>query len=120
VLAFPIYWWSLPALLKGWVDRVFVNGWAIDYGPDMPVVKKLRHLQVHLLALGGADQSAFDRHGYAKAMRTQIDYGIFDYCGAKVVTSALLLESEDGAATAHLQAARAVGQKLFEAETVAG
>lgn len=39
VLAFPIYWWSLPGLLKGWVDRVFVNGWAIDYGPDSPVVK---------------------------------------------------------------------------------
>ena len=53
-------------------------------------------------------------------MRTQIDYGIFDYCGAKVVTSALLLESEDGAATAHLQTAKAVGQRLFEAETVAG
>jgi len=72
---------------------VFVNGWAIDYGPDTPVVKKLRHLQVHLLALGAADQSAFERHGYAKAMHTQIDYGIFDYCGAQVLTSALLLES---------------------------
>lgn len=63
VLAFPIYWWSMPALLKGWVDRVFVNGWAIDYSPDTPVQKKLRHLQVHLLALGAADESAFDRHG---------------------------------------------------------
>jgi len=119
VIAFPIYWWSMPALLKGWVDRVFVNGWAIDYGPATPVVKKLRHLRVHLLALGAADESAFDRHGYAKAMRTQIDYGIFDYCGAQVVTSELLLESEDGAATAHLQTAKAVGQRLFEAETVA-
>jgi putative NADPH-quinone reductase len=29
VLVFPIYWWSLPGLLKGWIDRVFVNGWAI-------------------------------------------------------------------------------------------
>jgi NAD(P)H dehydrogenase (quinone) len=84
------------------------------------VVKKLRHLQVHLLALGGADDSAFDRHGYAKAMRTQIDYGIFDYCGAKVVTSELLLDSEGGAAPAHLKTAKAVGQRLFEAETVAG
>ncbi len=120
VLAFPIYWWSLPGLLKGWVDRVFVNGWAIDYGPDTPVVKKLRHLQVHLLALGAADAGAFDRHGYATAMRTQIDYGIFDYCGAKVVTSELLLDSEGGAAEAHLKTAKAVGQQLFEAETVAG
>ena len=120
VLAFPIYWWSLPGLLKGWVDRVFVNGWAIDYGPDTPVVKKLRHLQVHLLALGAADQSAFERHGYAKAMHTQIDYGIFDYCGAKVLTSALLLESESGGAQAHLDTANALGQGLFERAAVAG
>lgn len=120
VLAFPIYWWSMPALLKGWVDRVFVNGWAIDYSPDTPVQKKLRHLQVHLLALGAADESAFDRHGYAKAMNTQIDYGIFDYCGARVLTSALLLDSESGTAQAHLHKARAVGQELFEREAVAG
>lgn len=120
VLVFPIYWWSLPGLLKGWIDRVFVNGWAIDYGPDTPVVKKLRHLQVHLLALGAADQSAFERHGYAKAMHTQIDYGIFDYCGAQVLTSALLLESESGQAQVHLDHAKAVGQGLFETETVAG
>jgi NAD(P)H dehydrogenase (quinone) len=120
VLAFPIYWWSLPGLLKGWVDRVFVNGWAIDYGPDMPVVKKLRHLNVHLLAVGAADESAFDRHGYAKAMRTQIDHGIFDYCGAKVLTSELLLESESGTAQAHLRKAHTVGQGLFQQEMVAG
>lgn len=120
VLAFPIYWWSMPGLLKGWIDRVFINGWAIDYGPDTPVVKKLRHLQVHLLALGAADDDAFDRHGYAKSMRTQIDYGIFDYCGAQVVTSALLLDSESGGAQAHLEKARALGEGLFETQTIAG
>lgn len=120
VLVFPIYWWSLPGLLKGWIDRVFVNGWAIDYGPDTPVVKKLGHLQVHLLALGAADDDAFDRHGYAKAMRTQIDYGIFDYCGAQVVTSKLLLDTESGGAQAHLETANTVGRGLYEAETVTG
>jgi len=26
VLQFPIWWHSLPAMLKGWFDRVFVNG----------------------------------------------------------------------------------------------
>ncbi|AZF58709.1 NAD(P)H-dependent oxidoreductase [Pseudomonas sp. R11-23-07] len=120
VVVFPIYWWSMPALLKGWIDRVFVNGWAIDYGPDTPVTKKLRHLQVHLLALGAADPDAFDRHGYAQAMRTQIDYGIFDYCGAQVLTSQLLLESESDSAQAHLRKARETGQTLFVRETVAG
>lgn len=26
VLTFPIYWFSVPAILKGWIDRVFVSG----------------------------------------------------------------------------------------------
>jgi NAD(P)H dehydrogenase (quinone) len=26
VLSFPLWWFSLPAILKGWVDRVFVRG----------------------------------------------------------------------------------------------
>jgi NAD(P)H dehydrogenase (quinone) len=26
VLAFPVFWFSMPAMLKGWVDRVFLSG----------------------------------------------------------------------------------------------
>ena len=25
---FPLWWFGLPAILKGWVDRVFAMGWA--------------------------------------------------------------------------------------------
>jgi len=37
VFQFPLWWFGLPAILKGWVDRVFVAGFA--YGvrdPDRP------------------------------------------------------------------------------------
>jgi NAD(P)H dehydrogenase (quinone) len=37
VLQFPLWWFSVPAILKGWIDRVFVRGFA--YGipdPDHP------------------------------------------------------------------------------------
>ena len=30
ILNFPIYWFSMPAILKGWIDRVFVSG--VCYG----------------------------------------------------------------------------------------
>lgn len=30
ILSFPMYWMSMPAILKGWIDRVFVSG--IFYG----------------------------------------------------------------------------------------
>ena len=26
ILCFPVYWYSMPAILKGWIDRVFVSG----------------------------------------------------------------------------------------------
>ncbi|EZQ12586.1 NAD(P)H dehydrogenase [Halopseudomonas bauzanensis] len=26
ILSFPVYWYSMPAILKGWLDRVFISG----------------------------------------------------------------------------------------------
>ncbi|TCR66613.1 NAD(P)H-dependent oxidoreductase [Bosea sp. BK604] len=117
VLVYPVYWWSMPGLLKGWIDRVFANGWAYEAGPDGKVVKKLRHLKVHLVGIGGADARTYARHGYFEAMKTQIDHGIFDYCGACVVTSELLLDSDSQDPGLHLEAARAIGRNLFDAAT---
>ncbi|MHC8287424.1 NAD(P)H-dependent oxidoreductase [Pseudomonas sp. XS1P51] len=115
VLVYPVYWWSMPALLKGWIDRVFSNGWAFDFTGKVKFEKKLGHLRVHLIGVGGADAGTFARHGYAEAMKTQIDYGIFDYCGAQVLTSELMLESETLDPQVHLDAARDLGRKLFAA-----
>lgn len=32
ILQFPLYWFSAPAILKGWIDRVFVPGFAFGGG----------------------------------------------------------------------------------------
>ncbi|AIX73329.1 MAG: NAD(P)H-dependent oxidoreductase [Mixta calida] len=112
VLVYPIYWWSFPAQLKGWIDRVFTQGWAYDER-DGKLVKLLGHLPVHLIALGGADQRTYARYGYFGSMKTQIDQGIFGYCGAPVVTSELLLPSDEGYPDAHYRAAYRKGQQLF-------
>lgn len=113
ILVYPIYWWSMPAILKGWIDRVFTNGWAFDFSPETTLVKKLSKLQVHLVAVGGADKGTYARYGYADAMKTQIEHGIFDYCGASVATSELMLESESRDPIFHLEAARSLGRNLF-------
>jgi len=113
VLVYPIYWWSMPALLKGWIDRVFTGGWAYDDRPGATERKKLGRLPVHLVAIGGADMRTYARHGYFGAMKTQIDHGIFDYCGAQVVRSELLLVPEAGDQGIHLETARTMGRSLF-------
>ncbi|WP_408953609.1 NAD(P)H-dependent oxidoreductase [Lysobacter sp. Hz 25] len=111
-LVFPVYWWSMPGLLKGWIDRVFANGWAYEE-KDGRVVKKLQRLRVHLLGVGGAGAGTYVKHGYGAAMKTQIDHGIFDYCGARVLTSELLLHTNPDEAAAHLHTAFALGRGLF-------
>lgn len=114
VLVFPIYWWSMPALLKGWIDRVFSNGWAYEETAEGAVVKKLGHLPVHIIGLGAAGKSLYDRHGYTDAFNAQIAHGIFDYCGAPVVTNEMLLMPELGEPKACLDAARNIGRNVFQ------
>ncbi|MCU1001415.1 NAD(P)H-dependent oxidoreductase [Stenotrophomonas maltophilia] len=112
VLVYPLYWWSFPALLKGWIDRVFTQGWAYQDGADGKVRKKLQWLHVHLVGIGGAGAEMIERRGYGAAMKAQIDMGIFDYCGARVLSSDLLLDADSGTAEAHLQTALAIGRKI--------
>lgn len=113
VLVFPIYWWSMPGLLKGWIDRVFSNGWAYEEAADGNVVKKLGRLRVHLVALGAASQQTYDKHGFTDAFNAQIVHGIFDYCGATVASSQMLLLPDLQTAEAHLEAGRQLGRKMF-------
>ncbi|MEU6269144.1 NAD(P)H-dependent oxidoreductase [Saccharopolyspora shandongensis] len=94
VLVFPVYWWSMPALLKGWIDRVFINGWAFEYSPGGRLVPKLNQLSVHLLAVAGGDADGYERHGYTNALRTQIDHGIFGFCGASIASTRIVYDSE--------------------------
>lgn len=48
VLVFPTWWFGMPAILKGWIDRVFAPGVAFahgdDFGPIRPLLGNLRRL----------------------------------------------------------------------------
>ncbi|MGW4445026.1 NAD(P)H-dependent oxidoreductase [Streptomyces sp. NPDC004682] len=35
VVQFPLWWYGMPAILKGWFDRVFVGGNGGDYDEDL-------------------------------------------------------------------------------------
>lgn len=50
ILVFPQWWFNLPAILKGFIDRVFVTGVAFDFDDKgiklVPKLEKLRHFWV--------------------------------------------------------------------------
>ena len=107
VMLFPVYWWSMPALLKGWIDRVWNNGWA--YG-----ARKFPQRRVWMIGIAGSTQAAFAKRGYDAAMQVQLDVGILDYCGVAERRLELLHGSIEGAPypAEILKQARALGAEF--------
>jgi NAD(P)H dehydrogenase (quinone) len=51
VLLFPTWWFGMPAMLKGWFDRVWAPGVAYDHASDLGSIKaRLNNLR-HTLAI---------------------------------------------------------------------
>lgn len=71
---FPVWWWSVPATTKGWIDRVWNNGWA--YGD-----RKLDHRKALMLGVAASDAAQYAKRGYDTSMRTQLVTGVTQYCG---------------------------------------
>ncbi|NYI68041.1 NAD(P)H-dependent oxidoreductase [Spelaeicoccus albus] len=97
---FPVYWWSMPAMMKGWIERVFTGDWAYQYGNGVddrgkrPLRALLSSVPTTLIGIGGSKKRTYDKYGYHKAMRTQLDVGIFAYCGINDVDSHLIYDIE--------------------------
>ena len=87
VLQFPIWWLGMPAILKGWIDRVFAIG--VTYGGgrwfDRGMMRGKR--AVLAVTIGGTDQaySAEGIYGPAADVLRPINHGILAFCGFEVI-----------------------------------
>lgn len=96
VLVFPVYWWSVPALMKGWIDRVLIAPWAFDYDADDRVLPRLQRLTCHLVAVSGTEAGSWERHGYSGSFSTQLEHGVMDFCGMRRGVTAVVHDVESG------------------------
>lgn len=87
ILNFPIYWTSVPAILKGWIDRVFVSG--IFYGGKRfynhgGMAGKKAMLS---FTLGGRDHMFGEQaiHGSLDSLLLPIQRGTLAYVGFEVL-----------------------------------
>ena len=96
---FPVWWWSFPATTKGWIDRVWNNGWA--YG-----ARKLPHTKALLIGTASSDGASYAKRGYDKAMEVQLVTGMINYCGIPDDRLELLYDLMAGAETRNDQLVR--------------
>jgi NAD(P)H dehydrogenase (quinone) len=81
---YPIWWTTMPAILKGYIDRVFLSGFAYRLENDRPI-GLLTDKKVIILNSMGMSREEYMLSGMFKAMELTIDIGIFEFTGMKVV-----------------------------------
>lgn len=120
IFIFPMWWWSLPAMLKGWIDRVMSYGWGyVDpYDPDS---SHLKDHKVLVLTTASASKKALEKRGYDKAFHAQLNVGIFDYCGIKDVATRIFYELDETSSEVqkrtYLDEARALARSIIQEKT---
>ncbi|HAS45228.1 MAG TPA: NAD(P)H dehydrogenase [Microscillaceae bacterium] len=83
VFIHPIWWTGLPAILKGYIERVFSYGFAYRYDQGLQqglLVGK----QAVIFNTQGKSQAEYEAMGMDKALLLTSDWGIYKYCGLEV------------------------------------
>ncbi len=100
LIQFPLWWFSVPAILKGWFDRVLAAGWAYRV-PDPANPKRmlrygdgnLKGRRGMLIVTTGATAASLDPRGVAgdiDDLLFPVNYGVFWYTGMSVLKPHLI------------------------------
>lgn len=83
---FPLWWYTMPAIMKGWIDRVFAEGFAYGEGKEFET-GLLKGKKAMLSFTVGAQKDYFQQVPQRDPMRIveHIHYGMFAYVGLEVL-----------------------------------
>lgn len=84
VMIYPIWWWSQPAILKGWIDRVFTNQFAFHYEANGPV-GNLRGKRAIVFTCTRESAAEMKAKGFDTLITKQIAQGILSTVGFEPV-----------------------------------
>ena len=84
---FPLWWFGVPAILKGWIDRIFAAGFAYG-GGKMYESGKFSGKRAMLSTTTGAGKEAYQTNGFQGNMNKilwPIHHGILEFTGFEVL-----------------------------------
>jgi NAD(P)H dehydrogenase (quinone) len=92
VFVYPTWWWSPPAILKGYFDRVFTPNFAFSLDQDgNPRISPLHGKTVSIIQTTGADETFVASEGLDEAVKKLFSVGVFGFCGMEVVHHEFLM-----------------------------
>ncbi|WP_226390404.1 NAD(P)H-dependent oxidoreductase [Penaeicola halotolerans] len=80
---YPIWWTGFPAIMKGYIDRVFTYGFAYRYNEGVHE-SLLTDKQAIIINSHGKSHAEYHQSGMHKALLLTSDIGIYSYSGISV------------------------------------
>ena len=115
VFVFPSWWASMPALLKGFIDRVFLPGFAFKYQEKSPLpLKLLKGRTARILITMDAPGWYYKWFNRAPGLRL-LKFGTLEFCGVKPVKYNLfgmVRKAPKERIARYLEKARALGGRM--------
>ncbi len=88
IFNFPLWWFSVPAILKGWVDRVFAMGFAYGAGKGVYETGVFKGKKGMLCVTTGGPEMAYGENGKNGVMEKilfPINHGMLYFVGMDVL-----------------------------------
>lgn len=82
IIVFPIWWMGAPAIVKGWIDRVLVSGFAYEAGEN-GVEGLLTDQTMTLITTYGRSEKNMIATGMRDAIEKVLVDGTLKFCGFK-------------------------------------
>ncbi|MEC7964039.1 MAG: NAD(P)H-dependent oxidoreductase [Pseudomonadota bacterium] len=99
ILVFPTWWFGLPAMLKGWIDRSFLPGVAYDHDPELKALTPRLHRLRHVVAVTTLGSPAWiDRLVLRRPVYRALKWGVVKACAPKARFAMLSLYKAEGVA----------------------
>jgi putative NADPH-quinone reductase len=86
VFAFPLWWGSFPALLKAFIDRVFIAGFAYKYAKDKQLPLKLLIGKTASMAITMDSPIWYYRYFKGARAEKQLKDDILGFCGIRMTS----------------------------------
>ncbi|MCR6473572.1 NAD(P)H-dependent oxidoreductase [Bacillus safensis] len=96
---FPIWWTGLPAMLKGYVERVFSEGFAYQISEDGEIENLLRHKKGVIINTHDAPRTFLESNKvFSSSHHMTTDTEVFNFIGVQPVERLLFSSMEQASA----------------------
>ncbi|MFK7923779.1 MAG: NAD(P)H-dependent oxidoreductase [Bacteroidia bacterium] len=115
VWLFPLWWYSYPALMKGFIDRVFLSGVAFKYQPNKLLPQKLLKGKSARIIITADTPYWYYRFFMKSPATQQLKKGTLEFSGispVKVTYIGPIRNASSSYLTRNLQSLEALGRQL--------